>query len=305
MKASFSLRTKDELARVFSPGECCKKAEFVALAAEKGDLEFFRVKEFPRLATTNAALARKLYRLSKVIFLCCPQVEIKPLKQGRGHLYLLHFTASSLEERWAIVKTVQEALLTRGCCQRAYLRGVFLKGGSVNNPQKGYHLEVSAGSPEACLSLCSLMQSLELTPHLALRKGKGVCYLKEGEQIAEFLGLTGAYKALFEFENVRIFKEVKNEVNRTLNCETANLAKAISAAARQLESIHYLKEKKELEKLSPALKEAAEIRLAYPEASLSELGKMFSPSLGKSGVNHRLRQLIRHASFLAKEERGI
>jgi DNA-binding protein WhiA len=187
---------------------------------------------------------------------------------------------------------IDPELITKGCCKRAYLRGAFLAAGSVNDPESNsYHLEMSVGRKNMARSLLGLMNAFDLHAKLIERKKEYVVYVKEGDKIVEFLNVIGAHQALLRFEDVRILKGMRNQVNRLVNCETANLNKTIHAAVRQIENIRLVEQIIGLENLPPHLKEVAELRLKHPEINLKELGTLLSGSVSKSGVNHRLRKL--------------
>ncbi|NTV89936.1 MAG: DNA-binding protein WhiA, partial [Clostridiales bacterium] len=189
----------------------------------------------------------------------------------------------------------------RICCRKAFLRGAFLSGGAISDPEKTYHFEITARSPNVANDIKRMLASFHLNAKIILRKGSYVSYLKEGENIVDFLNIVGAHTALMELENVRILKGMRNSVNRMVNCETANLEKTVNASVRQMDNIRYLIDNNMLGKLPENLREIAELRLSYNEASLIELGQLMSPALGKSGVNHRLRKI----DLIAENERRI
>jgi len=174
---------------------------------------------------------------------------------------------------------------------KAYLRGAFLASGSMSDPEKTYHLEIICHNHVLAKELNEIMDSFNLNAKVIMRKGSHVVYLKEGENIVDFLNIIGAHSALLELENIRILKEMRNNVNRIVNCETANLQKTVNASVRQVDNIRYIRDNLGFEKLPENLRDIAQLRLKYSDASLKELGEMLSPSLGKSGVNHRLRKL--------------
>ena len=198
----------------------------------------------------------------------------------------------------------QHRLIQNTCCKRAFLRGAFLAAGSLSDPEKAYHLEFAVLSEGFASFIREMLAFFELEAKIVRRKRYFVVYIKEGSQIVELLGLMGAHISLMQLENVRIVKEMRNSVNRKVNCETANLNKTVSAAVRQAEDIRYIQEKIGLDKLPMDLEETARLRLEHTEASLKELGDMLSPKVGKSGVNHRLRKLSQIADDLreGKEE---
>ncbi|MCC8163119.1 MAG: DNA-binding protein WhiA, partial [Lachnospiraceae bacterium] len=199
---------------------------------------------------------------------------------------------------------IHSHLLRQSCCRCAFIRGAFLAAGSVSDPEKSYHFEIVCVDQEKAEEIRSVLDGFGIDAKIVLRKRHFVVYVKEGSQIVDLLGLTGAHVSLMQLENVRIVKEVRNSVNRKVNCETANLNKTVSAAVRQIEDIQYIDQRVGLKHLSGGLSETAGLRLEYPDASLKELGDMLDPPVGKSGVNHRLRRLSMMAERLreGKEE---
>ena len=182
--------------------------------------------------------------------------------------------------------------------KRAYIRGAFLAAGSMSDPSKSYHFEIVCDEEEQAEYLKELMSGFELDGKVVQRKKNYVVYLKEGSQIVDILNVMEAHVALMELENVRIMKEMRNSVNRKVNCETANINKTVSAAVKQTEDIRYIQDTVGFEKLSEGLKDVALTRLAYPDATLKELGELLENPIGKSGVNHRLRKLSEIAEKL-------
>ena len=195
------------------------------------------------------------------------------------------------------------SLLTRKCCQRAYLRGAFLAAGSISDPKKYYHLEITCSSKLRAELLQELTASFGLDGRIVERKGQYVVYIKEGGQIVDMLGVMEAPKSLMELENIRILREITGNINRQVNCETANLNKTVGAAVKQIEDIRYIQEQDGLEKLPEHLKEMAMVRLENPEMSLKDLGQQLDPPLSRAGVNHRLKNLSRIAEEI-RERKG-
>ena len=204
------------------------------------------------------------------------------------------------DENQAGFSGVSSLVYQNGCCKRAFLRGAFLTAGSMSDPHKSYHFEIVCASLEKAALLQKLMQGFEMDAKVVKRKKSFVVYLKEGTQISLALNVMDAPVALMEFENIRILKEMRNSVNRKVNCETANIHKTVSAAVKQMEDIVYIRDHMGFEKLSDGLRDMAETRLQYPEATLKELGELMPEPVGKSGVNHRLRRLGEIAEKLRK-----
>ena len=196
---------------------------------------------------------------------------------------------------------VSQMVIQKNCCKRAFLRGAFLCAGSISDPTKFYHFEIVCTSQEKARQLQELIQSFEIDAKIVKRKKYDVVYVKEGAQIVELLGLMGAGVSLMNLENVRILNGMRNTVNRKVNCETANINKTVNAAVKQMEDIAYIRDTVGLHRLPENLEETALLRLEYPQASLKELGALFSVPIGKSGVNHRLRKI----SSIAEQLRGF
>jgi len=201
--------------------------------------------------------------------------------------------------------TISRKLIKKNGQKRAYLRGAFLAGGSVNNPEtSAYHLEVYSLYKEHGEALMDLMNEFELNAKTIERKKGFVTYLKEAEKISDFLNIVGAHQAMMKFEDVRILRDMRNSVNRIVNCETANLNKTIGAALRQVENIRFIENSIGLDQLPEKLREIARLRVEYQDVTLKELGEMVSSgTVSKSGVNHRLRKIDEIADALRRGEK--
>lgn len=210
-------------------------------------------------------------------------------------------SGGEIAEELSIVKNV---VVQQYCCRRAFIRGAFLAAGSMSDPEKSYHFEIVCAAKGKAEQLQKMINSFEIDAEVILRKKSYVVYIKEGAQIADLLNIIEAHVALMKFENVRILKEMRNTVNRKVNCETANIHKTVSAAVKQIEDITYIRETSGFDGLTEALRNVALTRLSYPEATLKELGDLMTPPLGKSGVNHRLRKLSEIADDLRQTKGG-
>lgn len=278
---SFSSEVKLELAGRFSPARHCQIAELAAIMNlcgqygrdEKGGFTI-------GFQTENEAVARKGFTLLK-----------KTYNINTDHILTGQDMQGLLDKLGDLDKPVSPLLIKNSCCQRAFLRGAFLSVGSMSDPAKGYHLEFDCVDGEKAGQLKELMKGFGIESRIIRRKKYHVVYLKEGEGIVDLLNVCGAPVSLMNMENQRILKEMRNSVNRRVNCETANIAKTVNAAARQVEDIEYIRTHYGFQNLPDNLREMAEIRLEYPDVPLKELGEYFEPVLGKSGVNHRLRRL--------------
>jgi DNA-binding protein WhiA len=299
---SFASETKKELTNL-EVKPCCTLAELSALIRMNGSLSFSNRKLVVDVQTENAAIARRIYTLLKKNYQV--QVELlvrKKMRLKKNNVYIVRLSEQAKEilentkilgEGFTIIHDISNELVKKKCCKRSYLRGAFLAGGSVNNPEtSSYHLEIFSLYKEHNDSLCELMNTFGLNSKTLERKKGYITYLKEAEKITEFLNIVGAHNALLRFEDVRIVRDMRNSVNRLVNCETANLNKTIGASIRQVENIRYIDQTVGLQILPLKLREIAEMRMNYPDVTLKELGEMVSSgAISKSGINHRLRKI--------------
>lgn len=299
---SFSGQIKEELAQVISSPRHCQLAELAALVQFCGHIE----EDGSLLVQSeNPLVIRKCFTLLKKTF----KIEAVAKSQMQTQNYRLFVTGEDAFRVLEALKICDTAghlmmrhltdpvLIKNSCCKRAYLRGCYMAVGSMSDPYKSYHLELVCGLQAQAEQLLKILHDFSLDAKMIIRKKYHVVYMKEGENIADFLNITEAHKALMEFENTRIYKGMRNMVNRKVNCEAANITKTVNAATRQVEDIRLIREKMGLEGLPEPLRQMAYVRLENPQASLGELGKLLDPPMGKSGVNHRLRKL----GELAKE----
>jgi len=200
---------------------------------------------------------------------------------------------------------VKNLIIQNSCCRRAFVRGAFLAAGSLSDPEKFYHFEIVCSSEEKAEQLREIIGTFSIEAKIVVRKKYYVVYIKEGSQIVEILNVMEAPLALMELENIRILKEMRNSVNRQVNCETANINKTVSAAVKQVEDITYLRDMIGFENMPDNLVEAAYARLDHPDATLKELGESLTPPVGKSGINHRLRKLSEMAESLRQKQGGL
>ncbi len=301
---SFSSEAKSSLARLIPEKRCCQQAELLALFRSDGVVQNQPRQEgyYLQFETENAAVAIKIFKLLKTLYGVRVETSVRrKARLRKNNTYQL--TIASREATDAVLKALEleysdrledqylENLFNGDCCYQSYLRGSFLGGGSVSNPEGDYHLELTSRSASNSYFLLTIMRHFDLNPRVSKRKHKYVTYLKGSDEIVTFLNLIGAHKALLDFENVRILKELRNNVNRAVNCETANLGKTVDTGVRQVEAIRRLDLVTGIGNLPVGLREAARLRLEFPEATLKELGEMMDPPRSKSAVNHRLRKL--------------
>ncbi|MFA7411405.1 MAG: DNA-binding protein WhiA [Tissierellaceae bacterium] len=304
---SFSSTTKNEISRIPIEENCCAIAELSALIRMNGTIQISGMDNvILKFTTENAAIARRIFSLFKFIYNTTVEVMVrrnKQLKKNNNYLIVIndsHICKKTLEDVALIGAgyslfnpnyRIPESIVENRCCKRSYIRGAFLGGGSVTNPEKTYHLEFVTSKEEHSKDLSGLINSFGLNSKIVLRKDYYVVYLKEGEQIVDLLNIIGAHQALLKLEDIRVLKNVRNNINRIVNCETANLSKTIDASMRQVENIRLIDRLMGLEQLSDGLREVARLRLEFNEASLKEIGQMLNPPVGKSGVNHRFRKI--------------
>ncbi len=301
--SSFSTEVRNELARTAGEQNCCYVAELASLMRMGGTMLIGGNNGLGiNFTTENAAVARKTLSLIKRGFHLKTEVVVRRGRRlKKNNTYMVKVVPSPVVTELLSTLGIMQgdninngrdsAILRRSCCRRAYLRGAFLGGGSVNKPEGDYHLELVAGNLDFAKMLVRLMKYFSLPVRLIERKHDYIVYLKDGDAITSFLRIIGAHNALMTFENVRVVKEMRNQVNRQVNCETANLQKTVNAAVRQVECISLIAGAKGLDTLPDALRETAEVRLANPEATLQELVDAMDGRVGKSGMNHRLRKL--------------
>jgi cell division protein WhiA len=299
---SFASETKKELTNLeIKP--CCVRAELSALIRMNGSMSFSNRKLIVDIQTENAAIARRIYTLIKKSYDVPVELLVrKKMRLKKNNVYIVRLSQRAKEiledmkilgDGFTFIHDISNELVKKKCCKRSYLRGAFLAGGSVNNPEtSSYHLEIASLYKEHNASLCELMNKFGLNSKTLERKKGYITYLKEAEKITEFLNIVGAVNALLRFEDVRIVRDMRNSVNRLVNCETANLNKTIGASIRQVENIRYINETVGLNILPDKLREIAELRLHYTDVTLKELGEMVSGgTISKSGINHRLRKI--------------
>lgn len=304
---SFSSEVKDELVQQIPGARHCQIAELTAL------LLMGRVVVHPwlRLQTENLRVARKFGLLIYRIFGISTQVCVRTYMGHRAAMIYEAVVADASDTnrilqacKLAENNILNHLVVQKDCCKRAFLRGAFLSSGSVNSPEKSYHFEIACEDIRLAEDIRELMKAFDLDGKVVIRKKYYVVYLKEGSMIVDALNVMEAHRALMNMENVRILKDVRNQTNRKVNCDLANISKTLTAAQRQLEDIRYIEQHNGFGRLNPGLRQVAELRLQEPELSLKELGEMLEPPVSKSGVNHRLRRLSEIAdSMKTGEER--
>ena len=311
---SFSSEVKEELSRQVAAARHCCIAEMAAIISLCGHVKISGENRYSvKINTENISVARKYFTLLKKTFNIVPEITIRQhvyLKKGRTYTITVNnhedalkllITCKLLDGDGDIVENmsiVDNVVIMNSCCKRAFVRGAFIASGSISTPEKFYHFEIVCNSYEKAVQLCNLIASFQIEAKIVERKKHFVVYIKDGSGIVDILNVMEAHVALMNLENVRILKEMRNSVNRKVNCETANLNKTVAAAVKQIEDINYIRQTVGLSYLPDTLKQLAEIRLENPDVSLKELGTLLDTPVGKSGVNHRLRKICEIADSL-------
>ncbi len=304
MAKSFTITCKNELARVQARRRCCRMAELSALLRLEGRLHIEGNEQVSlHTESENAAVARKIFKLTKDLFGINLSLDINRIPRPRKHncYYLLmgHDQAAQilnelgiLDDHLRVVYEVPRRLVKSTCCGAAYLRGAFLGGGFTASPEREHHLELAVSSPQLAEELQALMARYDIASQVTQRKSLHIVYLKSAPRITTLLALMGAYDSVMAMENEAILRELRGNVNRLVNCDTANLNKTVEASREQLEVINRIEGGIGLGSLPAALRQIAEARLDHPLATVAELGEVMDPPLSKSATYHRLRRLM-------------
>ena len=308
---SFSSTVKEELSRQLTTARHCQIAEMAAILSLCGRVKISASDHFAiAIHTENLAVARKYFTLLKKAYNIDTEISIRQSSKLRNYTITIKhhkdamkvLQASKLIDEYGEIcenlSVSSNILIQKECCKRAFIRGAFLASGSISDPEKFYHFEIVCTTEDKAVQLKNIIQYFNIDAKIVERKKHFVVYIKEGAGIVDILNVMEAHVALMDLENVRILKEMRNSVNRKVNCETANLKKTVSAAVKQIEDIKFIRDKVGLSVLSDNLEEMARLRLDNPDASLKELGEMLTPAVGKSGVNHRLRKICEIADDL-------
>lgn len=311
---SFSSEVKEELVKHIGSSRHCQLAELAAIITyigivgqdENGELVLY-------LQTDNSLVLRKFFTLIKKAFNIGTSIleeeqdrhsggrVYRPVLKGRESVESL-LRATRLMDRDGQLRDFTDGaspmVARNSCCKRAFLRDAFLCIGSISDPNKGYHMEYVCDSPGQARQLKELIESFDIDARIVQRKKYHVLYIKEGAGIVDLLNIMEAPVSLMNLENLRILKEMRNSINRKVNCEVANITKTVNAATKQIEDITYIRDNYGLNKLPDNLREMAEVRLDHPDSTLKELSQFMDPPVGKSGINHRLRKLSLFADKL-------
>lgn len=316
---SFSSDVKKELARNISAARHCRIAELAGMIGMVGHVDCQDGKPVRIvISTERSVIANTMSELIKKLFGLVPECSVKRTGAD-SRVYKMVFNRQEDVERILTTLKITEKtgnssgnvrgmdcqemhisglVIQKDCCRRAFIKGVFMTSGSISDPEKGYHFEIVCDNPERAELISGIIHNFGIDSKVIARKRYHVVYIKDGTMIVDMLNLMGAYSSLMDMENIRILKDIANNVNRKVNCEAANLNKTVNAAVRQIEDIEYIIKVKGIHYLPDNLVELAQARLEARDASLKELGEMINPPIGKSGVNHRLRKISEIADHL-------
>lgn len=311
---SFSSDLKEDLAKVNAHSdECCKLAELAGCIISNFNVVRLKNKFVLRMVTENASSVRRMYNAFKKLYGVTATTNIEREKENKDVLYELIVGENNdlkkifsdaamfnINVNLEIVIDDQNRIKEKECCMRAFLRGVFLGSGSIAEPSTSNHLEIVLTNEQNANYINSVLANFGVTSKMMKRKKSLVIYLKDSEAISDFLRIIGSNRGIMAFEQIKVEKEYRNNMNRKINCEVANIDKTAVAASEQLKDIMFLKEKKIFAKLSENLRQIANLRLKYPEASLDKLGSLLEPKLSRSGVSHRFRKIKEFADEVRK-----
>lgn len=297
---SFTIDVKNELCNEFPSSRCCIRAHLAGIAGFCGSVSFEKGKRVFRMRTESEQIAER------VVALCCELLDYEPEIVKNGKIYAVEIRENT--ERFLTELGFMQNGVTRylvdpfvvhdECCKASFVSGAFLGGGYVKTPKNGYHFEIKTHYRDLSRDLADIMTDIGFEPKTVTRKTEYVAYIKQSDMICDILGVFGATESMFELCNVKIFNEMKNKVTRRANCDIANINKSVAAATEQLAAINKIKSRKGLSALPPVLEEMAKLRLENPDANLKELGDMVNPPISKSGVNHRLKKIIKFSEEL-------
>lgn len=302
---SFSEDVRNELTHTECAWECCARAELATAICLTGGVAFRGANRYGlTLSTAHNSVSRYYFALIKRHFgIACEIHASKRTQLGERVRYQLIFPDACVDDMldklmlrdpgglFGVRQTPGDTLTRQACCRAALLKSALMIAGSVSGPEKAYSLSVAAGSERMAGYVCGHMRMFDLNARVSTRKHQFVAYLKGAEDISALLTIAGAHSNVLSFENTRILKQLRNDVNRVTNCDNSNIERVVTSAQAQLEDIRLVLATLGRDKLPDTLLEIAEIRLSDPNATLTEMGEMCAPRVGKSGVNNRLRRI--------------
>lgn len=305
---SFSSQVKEELSGRISSARHCQLAEIAAITSLNGEVFVDELGDYSiKITTENKNVLGKYFTLLRKTF----NIEAENFIDVSTNTFYINDSYEAkrilsaikmLDDEGRVMRSnlVNPLVVQQQCCKRSFLRGAFLATGSISDPSKFYHLEIVCTTERKAKQLVDIIETFDVEAKIVQRKKYLVVYIKEGSYIVDMLNIMEAHVSLMELENIRIYKEMRNSVNRKVNCEMANLNKTVAAAVKQINDIKYIQDTIGLESLSSGLRDIAYVRLENADMNLKDLGELLTPPVGKSGVNHRLRKL----SQIADDIRG-
>ncbi len=296
---SFSSNVKEELIKSIPHDRHCRLCELTAILAFAGKRSGSSIFVYQSSETKGAI--RKCFTLLNKTFNINTDVLGEGIDNGRTFIEFGRKTPGMSAVLDAIANEAPGYLLSNDCCKRAYLRGTFISVGFVGDPGKSYHLEFVCQDEDSAVMLKELLYDFDIEAKSTKRRKYYVVYIKDADTIQDVLNVLDAHNSLMEFVNARILKDVRNDLNRRNNCDIGNISRAVNAGSKQIDDISLIEEKVGLDALPAQLREIAKLRLDNPESSLTELGEMLDPKVGKSGVNHRLRKIGEFAENLRQQ----
>lgn len=297
---SFAGEVKEELNKLTNlANKEAVKYEFLGylmtnhMIIEKNKMKFsteneYNINRFSKLLNNLQQIKYEIQIVGKTFSITTPIPELEEIQEN----FILD------------LKKIRKQVEKQEILQKALIRGCFLGSGSISNPKQSYHLEVLFSQKAYADFIQELLQTYQIVVKQVIKNQSNGIYAKDGEEISKFLAFIGANHSVLQFEEIRVYREIRGNVNRKVNCETANLNKTVESALKQIQAIEFLKQKGKLEELSEGLQEIAQLRISHPEASLIELGNLLKAPIGKSGVNHRLKAIEKMAEELLTKEKN-
>ena len=297
---SFTIDVKNELCNEFPTSRCCIRAHLAGIALFCGASVYENGANIFRMRTESKIVAQR------IVDLCIELLDLEPEMTKTGKIYAIDIKENverflselGLSQNGVVRFLINPFIVHDDCCKASFVSGAFLGGGYVKTPKNGYHFEIKTHYHDLSRDLAQIMTDIGFEPKTVTRKAEFVSYIKQSDVICDILGLFGATEAMFELCNVKIFNDMKNKVTRRANCDIANINKSVAAATEQISAINKIKEKRGLSSLPDVLEEMAKLRIENPDANLKELGELVNPPISKSGVNHRLKKIIKIAEEL-------
>ena len=308
---SFASGVKDELASLPLGDACCLLAELAGITLASGSMRLAGGGVEASIATESPAIARRVYRIVHALYGVRARIEQRERRRlNRNLSYRVVVEGDAPARRLltdigvlgagGVTIGIRDGLVRLSCCQGAFIRGLFLGCGSMSDPGKGYHLELVLEDEQLARGAAALLAGADIEARVVRRADRHVVYIKEADRISGFLVLAGAHASMLRFEGIRVEKGVRNSVNRIVNCDTANVDKAVRASGRQLDSIRLIARRMGLNRLPAGLREAADARLENPDVPLGRLSELMGVS--KSGLNHRFSRLEEIADEIRMKE---